>query len=210
MDWNKSVSEEEWHKICETPLRSSNSLGLLLKNIFPDAENIKVGCNYIYFDLYGFSCGLPTSRCNGVYIKTNWYKKDNGQPSNPYWGNDVKMKKYFEAKDRGDNWDILFKYRIPDLTSYKKWVRFILWFGYYRWKSDHREEWETKFASEELYFEERVKAYHEERKNIHDKAVTMKNILITELKKFSDKIYTFDGDWYKVDDIIRWEGLENK
>ncbi len=156
IDWNKSVKEEVWHEICETPLRSSDLLGVMVKNIFPDAENINVNCNYVYFSLDGFECRLPTSRCNGVYIKTDWYKKDYGEPSNPYFANHSVMKKYFDAKDNGEHWDVLFKYRIPYLASYKKWIRFILWFGYYKWKSDHRENWEEIFKEDETSFIERV------------------------------------------------------
>ena len=49
IDWNKPVNEETWHKICDTPLRTSDLLGVLVKNIFPDTENINVGCNYVSF-----------------------------------------------------------------------------------------------------------------------------------------------------------------
>lgn len=93
---------------------------------------------------------------------------------------------------------------------YKKWIQFILWFGYYRWKNDNRAEWEKEFRKDEFHFKRIIKEYHEERRNIHDKTITMINILIPELKKFSDKIHTFDKNWYKIEDIIKWEGLENK
>ena len=32
-DFSKPVDEDTWHKICETPLRSSNLLTVLVKNI---------------------------------------------------------------------------------------------------------------------------------------------------------------------------------
>ena len=35
IDWNKPVNEETWHQICDTPLRTSDLLGALVKNIFP-------------------------------------------------------------------------------------------------------------------------------------------------------------------------------
>ena len=44
IDWNSPVNEETWHQICDTPLRISDLLGVLVKNIFPEAENINVGC----------------------------------------------------------------------------------------------------------------------------------------------------------------------
>lgn len=207
VDWSKPVDEEVWHKICETPLRSSDLLGVLVKNIFPDVENINVHCNYVYFNLDGFECGLPTSRCRGVYIKTDWYKKDNGKPGSCYFANHSVMKKYFDAKDNGEHWDTLFGYRLPYLSHYKKWIRFILWFGYYKWKSDHREKWEKIFKENETTFIERVNRYNEERKIIHDKAENMVKVLIPKLKKFSDKIYRFDNSWYDIEKIIEWENL---
>ena len=54
LDFSKPVDEEIWHKLCETPLRNSDLLGVLVKNIFPLAEDIKVHCNYVYFNLLGF------------------------------------------------------------------------------------------------------------------------------------------------------------
>lgn len=208
IDWSKPVDEEVWHEICETPLRSSDLLETIVKNIFPEAENIKVGCNYVYFKLYGFDCGLPTSRCYGVYIKTDWYKKDSGEPCNPYFGSHMNMKKYFDAKDDNKKWDILFKYRFPYQSSYRKWIRFILWFGYYKWKDDHRKEWEEVFKKDEISFKKRVENYCDERKMIHQNSVKMVNILFPELQKFSDKIHTLDSSWHcNVEDIIKWENL---
>ena len=207
IDWNKSVNDETWHEICETPLRTSDLLGVIVKNIFPDAENVNVHCNYVYFELDDFECGLPTSRCKGVYIKTDWYKKDNGKPSSPYFAHHSVMKKYFDAKDSGEHWDVLFKYRLPYFSSYKKWIRFILWFGYYKWKSDNREKWEEIFKDDESSFAERVNRYYEERKTIHDKSENMVKVLIPKLKKFSDKIYRFDNSWYDIEKIIELENL---
>lgn len=60
IDWTKSVTEEGWHQICETLLRTSDSLCDLLKNTFPNATDIKLGMNYVNFNLYGFKCLLPT------------------------------------------------------------------------------------------------------------------------------------------------------
>lgn len=207
IDWSKPVNEEIWYEICKTPLRSSDLLGVMAKNIFPDAENVNVYCNYVYFSLDGFECALPTSRRKGVCIKTDWYKKDNGKPSNPYLANHSVMKKYFNAKDNGEYWDVLFKYRLPRLSSYKRWTRFILWFGYYKWKSDNREKWEEIFENDESSFIEEVNEYYEERKIIHDNAEKMVKVVIPKLKKFSDKIYRFNNSWYDIEEIIEWENL---
>lgn len=207
IDWNKPVSEEIWHEICETPLRSSDLLGVMVKNIFPDSENIKVKCNYVYFDMYGFKCGIPTSKNNGLYIETDWYKKDRGEPKVIYPHNHLNMKKYFNAKDNKENWDILFRCRMSRLSIYRKWIRRILWFGYYKWKNDYRNDWEQIFKKDEISFEKRVEKYYEERKLIHHKSMDMINILIPELKKFSDEIKEFNSFSYRIKDIITWENL---
>ena len=138
IDWNKPVNEETWHKICDTPLRTSDLLGVLVKNIFPEAENIDVGCNYVSFDLYGFRCALPTSRCNGAYIETGWYKKDNGHPTLPETISQYHMRRYFQAKDDKENWEVLFNERLSSYKSCRKWIKFIMWFGHYKWKNVHR------------------------------------------------------------------------
>ena len=64
IDFSKPVTEKQWHTICETPLRSSDLLAVLVKNTFPLAENIVVHCNYVYFDMLGFKVQIPTSHCH--------------------------------------------------------------------------------------------------------------------------------------------------
>ena len=126
-----SIDEATWHKICETPLRNSDILATIVGNIFKDATDIKVGYNYVMFELYGFKCYLPTSQVNGIEIDTDWYRKDNGKPSKEkfYYSDKYNMKKYFDALDNHESWKVLFKYRFPSLNGYKTWVKFVLWFG---------------------------------------------------------------------------------
>lgn len=65
----KPVNEKTWHKITLTPLRTSKAvMSALTKSIFPDAENIVVGCNAVQFHLYGFTILIPTSVENCIYI----------------------------------------------------------------------------------------------------------------------------------------------
>lgn len=78
IDFSKPVDEETWHKICETPLQTSQLLGILVKNTFPEAEDIIVHCNYVYFTLLGFKVQIPTFRSWGINIDTSWYKTDWG------------------------------------------------------------------------------------------------------------------------------------
>lgn len=67
------LTEEEWHLVCETPLRSTDLMATFAHNIFPEATDIKVGCNYVALNLFGFRVMIPTSRAQGVCIETNWY-----------------------------------------------------------------------------------------------------------------------------------------
>lgn len=80
IDFSKPVNEETWHKICETPLRTSQLLGILVKNTFPVAEDIIVHCNYVYFTLLGFKVQIPTYRNQGINVDADWYKRGRGTP----------------------------------------------------------------------------------------------------------------------------------
>lgn len=208
IDWSNPVDEDIWHEICETPLRSSDLLGVLVKNIFPEADDINVHCNYVYFKLYGYRCALPTSRCRGAYVETCWYKKDSGEPKEIHFGNNYTMKKYFDEKDNDARWTVLFDYRLPNLRGYRKWIKFILWFGKYKWKDDNRSSWEEEFEKDKQRFEKRKENYQIERKEMHEKVEIMVNKLIPELKKFSDKVYKLDGySWIQVEDMVKLEGF---
>lgn len=209
IDWDKPVNEKIWHEICDTPLRTSDLLGVLVKNIFPNAKNINVRCNYAYFDLYGFKCALPTSRCNGAYIETGWYKKDNGQPTLPETIAQYHMRRYFQAKDNKENWEVLFDERLSSYKSCKKWIKFIMWFGHYKWKKIDRTKWEEVFAENKNRLSQMIDEYNQERKEMYEKTKTMVEIVIPELKRFSMKVYKLRSyDWRTPQEIAKFEGFE--
>lgn len=209
IDWNKPVNEETWHEICDTPLRTSDLLGALVKNIFPNAEDINVHCNYVYFNLYGFKCALPTSRCNGIYIETGWYKKDNGKPTSCDTNSQYHMRRYFQAKDNNENWEVLFDERLSNYKPYKKWIKFIMWFGYYKWKNVHREKWEKVFVENQNKLDRMIEKYNQTRKEMHEKTKTMVDIVIPELRRFSTKVYKLNrNDWRTPQEIAEFEGFQ--
>ena len=84
IDFSKPIDEETWHKICETPLRSSDILAVLVKNTFPLATNIVVHCNYVYFEISGFSIQIPTSRAMGINVSLDWYERNMRKPTAIY------------------------------------------------------------------------------------------------------------------------------
>lgn len=76
LNTSKPVNEKTWHKITLTPLRTSKAvMSALTKSIFPDAEDIIVGCNAVQCHLYGFVVQIPTSVETCIYIDTSWYEK---------------------------------------------------------------------------------------------------------------------------------------
>ena len=184
-------------------------LGVLVKNIFPEAENINVGCNYVSFDLCGFKCALPTSRCNGVYIETGWYQKDDGQPTLPENISQYHMRRYFQAKDNKENWEVLFNERLPSYKSCHKWIKFIMWFGHYKWKKIDRTKWEEVFVENQNKLERMIEKYNQERKEMHEKTKTMVEAAIPELRKFSMNVYKLkSSDWRTPQEIAELEGFE--
>lgn len=122
-----------------TELRNSNLLGLIVKNIFPEAEDINVHCNYVYFTLLGFEVQIPTSMCRGINVKTDWYIKDDGKPVLEYSPVVERMKEYFELVDNKVGWYERAKVRLTYGKSCKKWVLFLAWWLRYKWKNPHRE-----------------------------------------------------------------------
>lgn len=209
IDWSRPVNEKTWHEICETPLRSSDLLSLLLKNIFPDAEEINVHCNYVYFKLHGFKCGLPTSRCLGTYIDTGWYEKDNGKPTHHCTIKEYHMQKYFEEKDKNGKWETLFNERFCHLDHLRKWVKFLLWFGFYKWKDDDREKWEETFRENQECLDRMIEEYNQTRKEMYERTQTMVEVVIPELKKFSMKIHKlYTNDWRTPEEVAKFEGFD--
>lgn len=214
IDWDKPITENEWHVLCRTSLRTSKMLARLVKNTFPKAENIEVLVNYVRFELFGFKCFLPTSRVQGIEVHTGWYRRDEGVPNeeNKYYGNVKAMKNYFDALDNNESWKLLFKYRLPNLSYYRTWVKFLMWFGWYKWKDPKREEWEKEFERCEANYERRVFEHCAKRRYVRDKAKFMIEKLIPELSKFTTIVRTYKDNTFslmdnKIENIIEWEGL---
>ena len=201
-DFSKPVDEDTWHKICETPLRSSNLLAVLVKNIFPSAEEIQVHCNYVYFNLLGFKVQIPTSLCSGINVDTSWYSRDNGEPEMYLSDSQIAMKKYFEELDNGANWWTLANIRL----NYRKWFIPFAWWFKHKWKDPHREDWEKLFSEKEQDLIKRIERYHQERKEIHEKTVKLKEELLPMINTFSEKHFKYNSGYgYSIEEIISFE-----
>lgn len=75
LDLSKPVNREEWVKICSTALKKSSILAVYVKNIFPEAESIKILYNKVQFTMYGIDCFLPTWDSVAAEVDAGWFKK---------------------------------------------------------------------------------------------------------------------------------------
>lgn len=196
IDWTKSATEEEWHQICETLLRTSDSLCDLLKNTFPNATDIKLGMNYVNFNLYGFKCLLPTSIYEEILVDMSW-NKNLRKPTLENTMNQFErnMREYFKSVDSHESWLKLFDLRFLQFKHYKKWIKFILWFGKYKWKNVHREKWEEQFKNTEERVTEKLNLYKKEKREIEEKNKILHEKLLPELYQFTKNVY--DKDYKK-------------
>lgn len=208
IDFSKPVDEDTWHKICETPLRNSNLLAVLVKNIFPLAENITVHCNYVYFDMLGFKVQIPTSRRRGINVDTSWYEKDWGEPTLVYSEPIRKMIEYFDAVDNKKGWYECARRRLIYGDHCSRWVLFVAWWFKYKWKDPKRKLFEETKKQQEKSYMERVERYRYRRKNILKKTEKLFNELLPILDKFSTKHYKYNDGWgCSIEDIRKNEEL---
>lgn len=193
IDFTKPVTESQWHRICETPLRSSDLLAVLVKNTFPLAENIVVHCNYVYFDMLGFKVQIPTSRLRGINVDTSWYEKDRGVPTLKYSKEIRNMIAYFDAVDNKKGWYECAKHRLTYGKTCEKWFLFIVWWFKYKWKDPKREQFEEVKSKQEYEYKERVKRYYSKRKDLKNKIEKLINELLPLLDEFSTQHYDYNG-----------------
>ena len=210
IDWAKPVTEDVWHEICETPLRGTDLLKVLVTNIFPEAEDIRVGANYVNFKLRGFDVQIPTSRCRGINVGTNWYKNPNATVIEPRIHSETTkyMKMYFDAVDNKEGWKKQAKARLHR-AGYNDFGLFIAWFGKYKWKKVDRECFEKQYQTEEENYRLRKEKKQQERNYVLEKVNIMKNEIIPILDKFSTKHFAYyDGSNHKTpEEIFKIENM---
>lgn len=187
MDFSKPVDEYTWHQLCKTPLKSSGLLGALVKNIFPEAENINVGSNYVFFTLLGFDVQIPTTDDFCINVDTRWYQEDVGEPKLEYSSTVQTLKEYFELIDNKASWYECAKKRLTYGEVAPKWFMFFAWWGRYKWKDPHRELFEKTLKRETEQYEKNLKLYRENRAKINKKVEALFNELLPVINKFSSK-----------------------
>lgn len=196
IDLNKSVTETEWHNICLTPLRNTTIMEKLLKNIFPNATDIKVRANDVLFTLYGFECSIPTWIGKCINLNMSWnYELKEPTIESFMSHSEYSMRLYFETLDNHGQWELLFNYRLPTYKNSKKIIKFFMWFGKYKWKDVHREKWEEQFKNTEERVTEKLNLYKKEKREIEEKNKILHEKLLPELYQFTKNVY--DKDYKK-------------
>lgn len=205
-DYSQPVTEEVWHQLCKTQLCSSGVMVDLARNIFPQGENFKLCSNAVLFDLMGFTCELPTTRCTGINVNTDWYLKKDGEPKKIYTNRALAMKQYFKELDNGASQSRLAEIR---LFIKNPFIRNMKWWLYYRWKNDHREYWEKLFEEIEESYEKRTKEYYIKRKACYKKTKILIEDVLPILDEFSIEHGRFNGNCWlpTIDEIRKWENL---
>lgn len=205
IDTTKPIDEETWHQICETPLKTSKIMIQFVKNIFPDATDIRLEVSFIFFQLYGFTCAIPLFSDYTIRIDTNWYIKDFGEPKTVDDSEEARMREYFIAKDENKNWNQLLTYLEP-YNKDPKWKRWFLWYCKYKWKEIDREQWEHIFDKNDELVEELKKSYDKDRDEMYQKTKIMIEQVIPKLQTFSKNVSSIGK--YRYQDILKWEDLD--
>lgn len=92
------------------------------------------------------------------------------------------MLKYYKALDNGESWRTLAKLRLP---YYKDWFLPFAWFFKYKWKKLDRDGFERQIKEMENNLEKRIENYKQERKDMHDKALLLRDTVLPMLDNFS-------------------------
>ena len=188
IDIKGKINEDTWHEICETPLRHSGIMANFVANLFPNATNIIVHCNYVYFDLYGFKIQIPTSRQRGINVDLSWYAsyKNTEKPTMFISVANKRKLKYYEYCDKGYKWDL--KAQAICENDYNKIALFITYlFKKMNYGKKDREIFEKEYRENKEKYEERLERYEIKKEDIHERVKLFKEKVLPEMDAFSTK-----------------------
>lgn len=206
----KPVNEKTWHKITLTPLRTSKTvMSALTKSIFPDAEDIVVGCNAVQCHLYGFTILIPTSFETCIYIDTSWYEKTE-MKSFECWS----YNQYIDLQNFLDNKNpsISAKVRYAVGNWYSKPMELITYLMRRKEIEEkcNRNKLEAKLADVKEAYDKYCKTQAEKAQFNHEQTEKMANVLLPELRKFSNRFLNVRSgcsNSLDVNEILKKEGF---
>lgn len=219
IDFNAPVDEDTWHEICLTPLRTSDLMGKLLKNIFPNAEDIKVGSNYVVFTLYGFKCFLPTSDYYQIEVDTSWYIKDKGLETFPEYckrtGRNITLlqEEYLKIEKPTFKQKINYVFDTPRYKNMPYWKKIFLYIRYHSIYKAATDKDRIKILNDcnivHKLYDDYVARYCKDRKEMQLNIDRMNKILLPELMKFTKNIKAYGNQfngYFSPQELIEAEG----
>lgn len=203
----KSLTEEEWHKICETPLRHNDVLSVFIQTMFEGATDIQVGANIVRFNYKDFIIDIPTSLCRGITVDMSWYvdidkmEENIEDLKNTEWRNlDIHMstnarevyqyKEYLEKKSEGANWKTLFDIIYFNQKEFKlsNLQQRILWWYDAKVAPIDDKYWESYIQNYEEEVEKSIKTQEQRIKECYDKLDKFFYEIYPKLREFTDMI----------------------
>ena len=204
IDVRQPISEKVWHELCETPIRNSDLLKIIVHTMWPNAEKIVLGANCVRFELYSFTVSIPTSRCMGVEIVSDLTFDYFGEkePAFKPSAETKRMLEYLEKKDTETDWYTLFRLKVPEEilnAKYRKWYAWYLWQRKYKNMKIDEEEWKEKYDHEKKEYEKKVEEYYVHQEELFQKCVVLIEKVIPEIRRFSSDIRL--PEWCTMKDV---------
>lgn len=198
---NEVVTEQNWHKICHTSLRTSDIMEKLCKNIFPEAEDIKVGCNYVSFVLYDFNCYIPTSNITGIEVDLSWFKKLKKPKLDDFETREcIKLRNLLNASTDEEKMDIL----MPHIKN--KYKKALLWNIQHKpLLKQYEDNYYELVGFVKNQYEKALEQYNVEFNNQKMKIELLKYTLIPKLNTFTSRINAHHKSGFiniKVDEVL--------
>ena len=208
VDMTKPTTEKVWHELCETPIRNSELLKVLVLNTWPDAEDIILSPNCVRFVLYGYGIIIPTTRSMGVEIVPD--------PSFKYFreykpifrpSHETKRRlKYIDMRNSDTDWYTLFQLKVPEDVldaGYHKWYCLLLWLTKYKKMEIDEEEWNRKYDDEKKAYKKKMEKYYDHQEELYKKCIILIENVIPEIQKFSTNIRLYKDTYCTMDDVMR-------
>ena len=190
LDWEKPVSEDTWHMLCETPLRHTDSIAILLQNTFPEGENFNIESNYITFYINYYKVYIPFTENFAIYINRSVIPQKPIPPMNHF---DIpNLEAYYELKHEHKytywflNWYEMVSLRL--IGNYSKPKAFFLWFFKCLWKDDKEQEYIAKKEESKKIYDKKLQQYF---KNVeaYNFQVNKYNSMLARLHLWTSNVY---------------------
>lgn len=201
IDTSTVPTEDEWHEICLSPLRGDDALGLFVKNIFPEAENITVKANNVVFYINEIKCYLPTSAVRGIGICTSEFARLYNPDKHPHSYTTPrfeKLSRYLKA----DTWQEKMDVMMPNSNIFVKWINWM--FIYKPFQEKYEQEYIELETSLKEKYQKHQNLYMVQRAEYIKKCQILKEKVEPILLRFTDNLYPYAYGGYDHFPSLQW------